>query len=102
MSRSAGLLAQPPKSRATSERASAWRMVESFQKRSRRNLEKAAPDVLLDDQNGIHFNLRTLWQGGYADGGAGRVWLVKVLGHDFVYLRLVVQDGEEDVHFDDG
>jgi len=39
----------------------------------------AAPDVLLDDQDGIHFNLRAFWQGGNADGGAGRVRLLEVL-----------------------
>ena len=56
--------------------------------------ECAAPRVLLEYQNGVHLDLRTLWQCGNADGCACRVRLFEVLAHDLVDLGEVAQVNE--------
>ena len=63
--------------------------------------ENAAPRVLLDYQNSVHLYLRTLWQGGNTDGGAGRVRLFEVCAHDLVDLGEMAQVSQEDVQLDD-
>src|SRR5450830_568185 len=108
MSYLAGSLAQPPSRRANTEKASALRMVESFadEAGAAGGLHQAVRGCsrvgrLLEDQDRVHLDLRAAWQGGNADGGAGRVWLLEVLAHDLVDLGEVAQVGEEDVQLDD-
>src|SRR5690606_902284 len=92
-------LAQPVKKTATSERASAKRITESFLSGAAGRWRPAGD--LFDDENRVHFDLRAARQGRHADGCARRVRLLEIFAHDLVDLGEVAQISQENVEFDD-
>jgi hypothetical protein len=62
---------------------------------------KPATHSILQDQDGIHLHIGTSRQRGDANGGACRVGLRKIFGHDFVDAGKMIQIGQENIQLDD-